>query len=180
MNKTNLDNIIKSAKKFEIESQKLFRTFEGNPHQITFLNETIPNIESLQDEDSKKFLREATGCFEREFYRAAIVLAWCVMIASLRNICVQYPNYIKASQFPKSDPEKIREKYRDSDLIRIMYDWHLINKDIHDVLIRLLNERNMAAHPSSKDPNHISTLAFIDKVVNNIKEIYERLEKKSS
>ena len=178
MNKINLDNIIKSAEQFEIESQKMFRVFEGSPHQITYLNETISEIESLQNEANKKFLKETIGCFEQNFYRAAIVLAWCAMISYLRNICMLYPDHITEPNFPKNDLEKIRENYKDSELIRIMLKSRLINKDIYGELGRLLNERHLAAHPSSKDPDDISTLSFIKKVVNNIKEIEERLKNK--
>jgi len=178
MNNSYFDNNRDSPKQFEIKSQKLFAQLKENFYKINYLDETISNIKSLPDKAKKEFSEKVIGCFEHEFYEAAIMYAWRVMIVYLRNICIQYPDYIQDPEFPKNDLEKIRENYKESELINIMYKYRLLNKDIYDDLKGLLSKRNMGAHPSSKDPDYISTISFINDVVRNIKEIEERLKDK--
>lgn len=201
MNKIDFANIRNLIEQFEIESQKLFGQFEGNPHRIDYLNEMIANIESLQDEAKKDFSEEVVGCFKQNFFRPAIILTWCTVITYLENICLKYSGdinkkerallkkkhaHLKKNQalpkkeqvFPKNDLEKMRDEYHDSRLIGVMQEHDLITKQISKNLTGLLHERNTAAHPSDEYPSQTITLAFIEKAVNTIKKIEKRLKDK--
>jgi len=188
MNKINLDNIIKSAKQFEADSQKLFAQFEGNPHKTNFWPETISKVESLQDETKKKFLKEAIGCAEKEFFRAAIVLAWCAISDYLRDICTKYNDYLyscikedKKNQDDKKDLEEIKVKNNDSRLIDVICKYKLITPQNKKDLIDLLNDRNKAAHPSDEDFTQTITFSFIQKqviVINKIEKYLKENEEK--
>jgi len=155
MNKNYFNKNREPNKKFEIKSQKLFAQLKENLSKINYLDETISNIKSLPDKAKKEFSEKVVGCLEYKFYEAITIAVRVILIV----LCFfEYELYEVAIMHAQ------RTK--------------MITKWIAKDLNRLLHKRNKATHPSDEYPSQTITLAFIEKAVNIIKKIEERLKDK--
>ncbi|MFD1552606.1 hypothetical protein DNU06_15450 [Putridiphycobacter roseus] len=130
---------------------------------------------TLNSEDEKEYLLEAIQCFRAGALKAGIVFSWSSFIRILQNRCEKkgYKAINEASaklkfrkKFEKiSDFESIKEL----NLLKLAFELKVISKHQLSQMENNLDLRNHCGHPSSYKPEINKAKAFIEDLVNIIK-----------
>jgi hypothetical protein len=127
----------------------------------------------ISNENEQTFLREALDCYKVKAYRAATVMVWNLTYDHLLTWMMADPKRlsdfnggIDAQVGPKRAGIRITkrdnfEDLKESEVLHIAAKTDVIGDSIKKVLVRGLEDRNLAAHPSGLEiaqPNADSTI----------------------
>ena len=114
----------------------------------------------ISDANEKTFLREALDCYKAKAYRAATIMAWNLtydhllawIIADVQRLA-DFNNGIDARVGAKRAGIRIKksenfEDLKESEVLDIAAKTDVIADNLKKVLVRGLEDRNLAAHPS--------------------------------
>ena len=124
----------------------------------------LPNILQNVTDEEREYLEEATGCAQRKFFRASIILGWCAVIHRIQKTIEKlgFDEFNKKSEELHSITtgryKRFNKKFSihnfselqtvfDRDLLWIIEYWGLIDSNQNDRLNICFVMRNNSAHP---------------------------------
>ena len=148
----------------------------GNPK----VNE--PEIEDLEklvftlkSKDEREYLLEAIQCFRSGALKAGIVFTWSAFIRILQNRCINkgYKSINLAAEKLKFSKRFAKitdfESIKETNLLKLALELKIISKHQKSQMDNNLDLRNHCGHPSSYKPEINKAKAFIEDIVNLIK-----------
>ncbi|MFV1363551.1 hypothetical protein AAHH97_08880 [Mycolicibacterium elephantis] len=126
------------------------------------------------------YLGEAVECYERQLYRAAILMVWAATIEHMYGVVADHRGGVRKIQAANlvryGTHSKYREIKRKNDLlylseeqfIQLAEDAGMINRNARRMLGDRLTLRNQCGHPTQYKPGREETVIFVESLVNNI------------
>ncbi|MUM16179.1 hypothetical protein FZI91_11485 [Mycobacterium sp. CBMA271] len=126
------------------------------------------------------YLAEAVECYERQLYRAAILMVWAATIEHMYGVVASHRGgvgKIQAANFARYGQHgKYREVKKKNDLlylsedqfIQLSEDAGMINRNARRTLAESLTLRNLCGHPTQYRPGREQAVIFVESLVNNI------------
>lgn len=170
-------HFVKTEKGYVLERsyrEKLSSAVGGRSSAIKTAVDLRLHASRLAIGTSAAYLEEAIGCFESGFYRAAIVMTWCLGYDSFRGwLFLSHLTRINAQMSNWKKPYSIVRIEDFDDLSeRIVIDTAdkagLLTKLSHKVLVALLDQRNDYAHPSGRSVTEAVAEAFMQQVMDEV------------
>lgn len=122
--------------------------------------------------DIQDYFKEAIGCVEYGFFRAAHVFAWAgfVHVLTEKMYSEHYTelqrNY---SKWSLGSITELKENTHESQLLEAARKVNLISKNELKQYLGFLVSRNQCAHPTMYKPNLNITLGFVEQMIQNTK-----------
>lgn len=155
------------------------KRFSGRPSKKVIQKHLEDHLDKMPTQKSKDYLSEALGCFTHNFWRASIVMTWCLAFDHVRSYL--FDEHLEAlnskfsarrSPFTISKIEDF-EVVGERDLIDTARAVGALTKETHKTLVHLLDDRNSFAHPSGKPITASIAEAYIERsileIINHIK-----------
>lgn len=133
------------------------------------------HLKSISNPDVEAFLTEAIGCYEHDFYRAAVVLSWVGAISLLQEFVVQ--NHLKQfnAEAKRRNPKWKDVKNRDGlsrikeyDFLQILEAISVFGKGAKQELEKRLQLRNSCGHPDTLKIGENAVAAHIEVLILNV------------
>ena len=143
--------------------------------QINKLLKDLPAKIPIAEE--KTFLEETLTCYESGANRAAIVMCWNLAFSHLCNFILKDTSRLTTfnqellKKFPKAKAINVYDDFspfKESEVLEVCHSAKLINKNQYTILKEKLNNRNMAAHPSTVIFTQIDVEHYILHLINNV------------
>jgi len=171
-----LRDYLSRAKSFEREKHLILSRHEAAPSRVILVENTSRRLSGLSLRQEQLF-REALGCTEYEFFRAAHVMAWAAFIDFLENkVCSDFLGQLRAAR-PKwkfKDVEELREKYFEHQILDACDKAGLLRKSEVGRLKGELSKRHACAHPSGYSPDLNETLGYVAGLIRMIEQLQKR------
>lgn len=168
---------VKAAKGYSLE-RGLFEDFHqkyGGRATAKAVNRDLrAHLAGLADPDLKEYLTETVDCFERSYFRAAIVMAWCAAYAIFRKCLFtkHLPAINSAMSSWKTPRSIIRIEDFDELAERVVLDTArtaaILTKEQHKQLVALLDQRNSFAHPSGRKVSSPIAEAYLVQIIDEV------------
>ena len=132
-------------------------------------------LQKLHNEDTKRFLEEAISCYERDYFRAAVVLSWIGAISLLHNQVVD--NHLKDfNLIAKRNNAKWKiakncdglSRMRESEFLDIIEELGIIGKAVKKKLKEGLDLRNSCGHPTSLEIGENTVASHLEILILNV------------
>jgi hypothetical protein len=134
----------------------------------------IKHLAKLADPNLREYLAEAINCFDSNYFRAAIVMAWCAGYGILRAYLFnRHLTALNTAMASWKTPRTIA-KVEDFDELgeRVVLDVakgaSAITKEQHKQLVALLDQRNSFAHPSGRKVSAPIAEAYLTQIIDEV------------
>ena len=132
-------------------------------------------LKGVSKQETKNFILEAVGCFERKFYRASIVLSWSGAISILYEYVVKN-NLVKFNAEAKRRNSKWKDakntddlgRMKEFDFLNVIESISIIGKNLKQELEICLKLRNACGHPNSLIIAEARVLAHLEILTLNV------------
>jgi hypothetical protein len=141
---------------------------------------SLRDASKLAPAEYADYLAEAVECYERELYRASILMVWAATVEHMYGAVATHRGGIKKIQAANRSRYGAHSKYREvkqkgdllylaeSQFIQLAEDAGLINKNARILLNDGLKLRNRCGHPTGYKPGREETVIFVESLVNNV------------
>lgn len=168
---TTLKNILSSWK------SEIYIPCHQSPIYAPALRNLSNILQNVTTEESE-YLEEALGCANNQYYRASIVLAWCAAISRIHQVILQMGlnefnkktsemKAIQSGRYKKFNKiydihnlNELEISVLDTDLLRVIEYWGLIDANQHDRLVTCFTMRNNSAHPGDAGITEDNLISF--------------------
>ena len=168
---------VKAKKGYALERgvfEELDKTYGQRPTTAALKSDLAQHLAKLTNGDLKEYLTEAINCFDRGYFRATIVMAWCAGYAILRAwLFARHAGALNASMSSWKAPRTIT-RIEDFDELgeRVVLDTarsaSVLTKEQHKQLVALLDQRNSFAHPSGRKVAAPIAEAYLSQIIDEV------------
>ncbi len=143
--------------------------FKARPTKKVVQKHLEDHICKMPSQEAEGYLSEALGCFTHDFWRAAVVMTWCLTYDLIRShIFTNHLTVLNARFATRRTPICITsiedlESVSERDLLDTAKAAGALGKELHKSLVQLLDDRNSFAHPSGKAVTASIAEAYIEK-----------------
>lgn len=144
--------------------------------------EVLGLLESITDKEENDYLREALGCWENKFYKAAVVLMWCATIDRIHRVIEQigFDKFNQASEYMKNQTTGRFKRFNknqnvhsiselrmvfDSDILAILEEMEMIDVNQRTRLASCFEMRCHSGHPGEAPITKYNVLSCFSDVV---------------
>lgn len=144
--------------------------------------EVLELLESITDKEENEYLREALGCWENEYYKAAVVLMWCATIDRIHRVIGQvgFDKFNQASEYMKKQTTGRFKRFNknqnvhsiselrmvfDSDILAILEGMEMIDVNQKTRLVSCFEMRCHSGHPGEAPITKYNVLSCFSDVV---------------
>ncbi len=152
-------------------------------HQITLnVRQMVKDLVNILPElGEKDIFQEALICLKHDAGRATVIMVWniafyhlCQYILKRKlkefndRIPIRYPGKWKASAMPLIKRyEDFGDEMSEREVIEVANSASIITTNMYNVYKPKLDERNLAAHPSTAHVTQVQAEGYIDSLINN-------------
>ena len=128
-------------------------------------------VRALEPGPIQDYLMEAVGCFESGYFRAAIVMAWCVAYDVIRSwLFRKHLDALNAVMATWKRPRSVAliqdfEEFNERSVLDLARDVGALTKNEHKIVTAMLDTRNTYAHPTGRSVSQAMAESFIEQVV---------------
>jgi hypothetical protein len=168
---------VKAEKGYSLERgvfEEFQKKYGQRPTAAIIKSDLIKHLGALTDPQVKEYLTEAINCFDSGYFRASVVLAWCVGYAILRAwLFTNHVGALNAIMTSWKIPKKL-SKIEDFDELseRVVLDTaktaSVVMKEQHKQLVALLDQRNSFAHPSGRKMSAPIAEAYLIQIIDEV------------
>lgn len=161
--------------------------------QINAYQQSVPEIDKLskevkelfgkiEDKEENEYLSEALGCWEKGFYKAAVVLMWCATIDRIHKVIelVGFDQFNQTSEYMKEQTSGRYKRFNksqnvhsiselrmvfDSDVLAILEGMQMIDVNQKTRLISCFEMRCHSGHPGEAPITKYNVLSCFSDVV---------------
>jgi hypothetical protein len=165
---------LKSSEGYRLEAgarADASKLFPGRATKKAVQKHLEDHLSKMPSLEARNYLAEALGCFTHDYYRAAIVMTWCLAYDLLRSfVFTKHVALVNKRLSGRKVPQTITtledfEAIGERDLIDTAKAAGVFGKEFHKTLVQLLDDRNSYAHPSGKPITASIAEAYIEKAV---------------
>jgi hypothetical protein len=147
---------------------------DTRPARKVLARELEKLLESVPSGPRRDYLVEALGCFQSNYMRAAVILAWCVSYDVLRDwLFTRHLDELSKRTQSWKKPLTISRmedfaELTERTVVDLGRDIRAFTKEEHKVIVGLLDRRNSYAHPTGRTISPAAVESFIEESINEI------------
>ena len=168
---------VKASKGYYLEREtyeELHTKYGHRPAAVIIKSNLTQHLTTLSETDLREYLTEAINCFDSQYFRAAIVMAWCAGYAMLRRwLFTKHVPALNTTMAAWKTPKTI-QRIEDFDELgeRVVLDTAksagVFTKEQHKQLVTLLDQRNSFAHPSGRKMAAPIAEAYLIQIIDEV------------
>lgn len=150
-------------------SHEILARYGHAQSRVITIRDLLVKLDSVSI-DIASYFKEAVGCLEQNFLRAAIVFAW----AGFFRVFAEYVYANKEGDLRKirhkwsfKDVQELLETQSESQIIDVAKELKVVSRGDTRIFQGRLAQRNKCAHPSLYQPSQNEAIGYVDQVISD-------------